>query len=438
MMSQLNIPDQTRDELLNTPNVVGVGRGEKITNNQVISDSAVVVFVREKVDEQTLIEQYDEDAVVPTTVTIDGKEIQTDVQEVGDVRALLAQGGMEPPGEREYDRRPEPREAVEPESIPDEFDLAARRKKWRPAPAGVSVGHPNVTAGTLGTPPLRTINGKTVFLTNTHVAAPVDRSSVGDSIYQPGPADGGTGTDQIGTLLEKTDIAPKSSGEINRTDSALVEIEPDHLQLDIFEVWADLKGWTEPQVGQYYEKSGRTTGVTSGRLRARDATLQIGGFFPDEPAVFEGLDVFDPISAGGDSGSLIGTDRGDGFYGASLLFAGSSQITLGIPMSAVQSHHGQLTPVQDSRSRVRPDDLRITGTQWQAAIDPGETQRWFTFNWPAEYLVDWHVEPTTPGGRVSWSVEIERTTNGHKTYWITVRNVGDRRTEFEGKYALFR
>lgn len=51
------------------------------------------------------------------------------------------------------------------------------------------------------------------------------------------------------------------------------------------------------------------------------------------------------MSSGGDSGSLIGIEKSDGFYGTNLLFAGTNRITLGIPMSTVQSVHGSLTPV---------------------------------------------------------------------------------------------
>lgn len=432
MTQLMRVPEDVEEEILEKEGVVGIGIGEKVSDNRVVSDESVVVFVQKKVD----VKDLDEDDIVPSAVEIDDRDVETDVQEVGDVETLIAESGMvqSPEGEEGTEEVGEP---TEPTALPDQFDPQSRTKKWRPAPAGVSVGHPNVTAGTLGTPPLRTQNGRSVFLTNTHVAAPVNNSSIGDAIIQPGTADGGTASDRIGTLVERTEIEPKSSGRKNRTDSALVEVEADHLQHDVFELWENLRGWTEPAVGRTYTKSGRTTGVTSGRLTARNATFEISGFFPSEPAVFEGLDVYTGMAAGGDSGSLIGVERNDGFYGTSLLFAGSPTITLGIPMTNVQAHHGPLSPVQH-QNVVRAHDLRITGTQWRSVIDPGQKQKWFTFNWPAEYLVDWHVEPTTTDGKLSTSVEIERTSNGLKTYWITVENVGSVRTKFEGKYALFR
>lgn len=90
------------------------------------------------------------------------------------------------------------------------------------------------------------------------------------------------------------------------------------------------------------------------------------------------------------------------------------------------------------RHLVRYNDLRITGTQFRGTINPGQSQRWFTYNWPANRVVKWSVRPTTSQGKITWSEEIERASNGTFTYWITVRNVGSVRTAFEAKYAIFR
>jgi len=92
----------------------------------------------------------------------------------------------------------------------------------------------------------------------------------------------------------------------------------------------------------------------------------------------------------------------------------------------------------DVSTKVRPWDLRVTGTQFHGDIDPGQTQRWFTFNWPSEYSVDWNVRPTSPKGQVDWSVDIERGQNGNLTYWLTIRNVGEKRTGFEARYSIVR
>jgi hypothetical protein len=37
----------------------------------------------------------------------------------------------------------------------------------------------------------------------------------------------------------------------------------------------------------------------------------------------------------------------------------------------------------------------VCGVQWNGALGPSQTMRWFTFNWPATWHVLWTVMPTT-------------------------------------------
>lgn len=90
------------------------------------------------------------------------------------------------------------------------------------------------------------------------------------------------------------------------------------------------------------------------------------------------------------------------------------------------------------RDRVRPYDLRVTGTQFESTIDPGETQRWFTHSWPSEYVALWSVRPHSPDGVVEYDVDVKREDDGDLTYFITVENVGEVRTGFEARYVLTR
>lgn len=311
----------------------------------------------------------------------------------------------------------------------------SRREKWRPASAGVSVGHPDITAGTLGTPPLVTESGALVFLTNSHVAANSGQATVGDSILQPGAFDGGQlPEDSIGTLLEFSSFSTTTP---NTTDSALVEVVPDHVSEDVFEIRGDLRGWEETVPGRTYVKSGRTTSVTRGRCIARAANISLGN------SQFVGVDVFEPMAAGGDSGSLIVRESGDELYGVSLLFAGSfspSGIplqTFGIPMEAVQAEHGQLTPVA-AQNVVYPDDLRIVGKQYSGHIGAGTSQRLFTFNWPADEVVHWTAYPLTDGAELTSSVSIKRDPGDTITYFITVENVGTVASDYDLRYARLR
>ena len=78
-------------------------------------------------------------------------------------------------------------------------------------------------------------------------------------------------------------------------------------------------------------KSGRTTGLTSGRVTVMAATVTVdyGG---GRTAIFDDQVITTPMSAGGDSGSIIVNSEG---YVVGLLFAGSDQVTIYSPWSYV-------------------------------------------------------------------------------------------------------
>ncbi|MFC7143052.1 hypothetical protein ACFQMA_24960 [Halosimplex aquaticum] len=305
----MDIPRSIREDLESRKNVIGTAIGPKRVGDRPTDEEALVVLVSEKLPETHLAE-VDR---IPSEIEFDDTRIRTDVQEVGDVRTQAT--------------------TAQPAEEPD------RERRWRPAPAGVSLGHPEITAGTLGSPPLQTEDGKTVVLTNAHVAAPIDTAQPGDNILQPGPADGGSDDDVIGTLVEGSEIRPN---EPNTTDSAIVEVDPEQFTGTVLGI-GEFAGFTEVSADATFTKSGRTTGVTTGDLRGRDARIKVRGYH-DEPTVFEGIDVFGPMSAAGDSGSLIGIDGDDGFRATDLLFAGSDRTTLAIPMDAVEEEHGALAP----------------------------------------------------------------------------------------------
>src|SRR2546422_10036838 len=69
--------------------------------------------------------------------------------------------------------------------------LSDPTKRQRPAPMGFSVGHPAITAGTIGAR-VRDALGNVYILSNNHVLANSNGASIGDPEYQPGPLDGGT------------------------------------------------------------------------------------------------------------------------------------------------------------------------------------------------------------------------------------------------------
>ena len=79
------------------------------------------------------------------------------------------------------------------------------------------------------------------------------------------------------------------------------------------------------------------------------------------------------------------------------------------------------------------------GTQWTGTLAANQTNRWFTFNWPASWHIVWTVMPTTPfagGAQITWSVAVQRASAEFATYWITVQNLTNVPVTFEGRYAI--
>ena len=305
----MDVPRETRERLEALPHVIGTCIGKRREQGCKTDETCLVVLVKEKVPDA----QLDPDDRIPETIDLDGVTVRTDVQQVGDVRIQAL--------------------------VEEEED---RQERLRPAPGGISAGHPEITTGTMGSTVLETERGERVVLTNAHVAAPIEGAEEGDAFLQPGVADGGDEGDAIGELVEWSEVR---EDEPNESDSALVAVEPNDIDDEILGV-GPLVGWTEADIDEDedFTKSGRTTGVTTGDLRGVDGRIEVGGFF-DQPVTFEGLDVYGPLSAGGDSGSLIGVLEGEGVRAASLLFAGSDEATLGVPMRTVEEVHGELTPV---------------------------------------------------------------------------------------------
>lgn len=80
----------------------------------------------------------------------------------------------------------------------------------------------------------------------------------------------------------------------------------------------------------------------------------------------------------------------------------------------------------------------VCGVQWTGSLGPNQSQRWFTFNWPATWHIVWTVMPTTFSGvaQLDWKVQVERASAEFATYWITVTNLTTATVTFEGRYCI--
>jgi hypothetical protein len=77
------------------------------------------------------------------------------------------------------------------------------------------------------------------------------------------------------------------------------------------------------------------------------------------------------------------------------------------------------------------------GVQFRGTLQPNQTQRWFTYNWPANNDVAWMVVPTTAQAgspHVDFDLAIERASNNTVTYWLTIHNLTNDTFDFEARY----
>src|SRR5881394_2559824 len=231
-------------------------------------------------------------------------------------------------------------------------------KRQRPAPMGFSVGHPAITAGTIGAR-ARDALGRVYILSNNHVLANSNGASIGDPEYQPGPYDGGTSADQIATLTDFQVISFASNGS-NTIDAAIALSSTDLLDNAVpsddgygmpnSKIYGDSDGdgfFDDPSalLGLNVQKYGRTTRLTHGQITGINATVTIcyavSGFTWTKTARYVDQLIITPgtFSAGGDSGSLIVTDDAN-LNPVALLFAGSSSVTIANRIDLVLNRFG--------------------------------------------------------------------------------------------------
>jgi len=80
-----------------------------------------------------------------------------------------------------------------------------------------------------------------------------------------------------------------------------------------------------------------------------------------------------------------------------------------------------------------------TGVQFTGTVGAGQTERWFTWGWPAHWHVLWTVVPTTPGPgapQLKWRVQVERASDSQITYWLNVTNLSGAPVSVEARYAV--
>jgi hypothetical protein len=273
-------------------------------------------------------------------------------------------------------------------------------ERWPlPVPMGVSVGHPAITAGTIGA---RVTKDNEVFiLSNNHVLANVNQAAIGDPILQPGAFDGGSADDAIATL---TDFQPIAFCDVffiwvicnqtNTVDAAIALSDVNKLGFSTpVGEYDSVPGYGAPGstihpaygiqgtigdenlaqlLGVGVQKYGRGTGLSSGSINAINGTVDVCydeyctkiARFTDQLIVTPGT-----FSAGGDSGSLVVTN--DSLkQPVGLLFAGSDTQTIVNRIDLVLNRFGVTV---DGGAVVTPDiDVAVTGIDVPTPVRIGD------------------------------------------------------------------
>ena len=200
-----------------------------------------------------------------------------------------------------------------PQTIPTAAIYKERTDRHRPLPGGCSLGSPHVTAGTFSCVVIEKKTRRILGLTANHLApfwGLCRPAEIGVTPFlNPAVYDGGVlPDDQVGVLeaIQPVDLPPSR----NLIDCCLFTPSPeDVLRYDVLEVGVPTEA-IEPKVGMHVVKSGRTSGLTYGKITVTDAVVDVDG---EECGVCRFVDqiIVEPaILYPGDSGSWGGlTDR---------------------------------------------------------------------------------------------------------------------------------
>ena len=343
MKEKVKLSKKCRKDLLKKPNVVGVGVGYREKDGKRIEEQSIVVFVEKKIARTDLRREE----ILPHTL----KGQQVDVIEIGEVRLL------------DEDEDSQSKGGIGLNKTAAVKSSSDRLKRYRPAPGGVSIGHYKITAGTLGAVVRDKSSGARMILSNNHVLANSssgkdNRAAPGDNILQPGTFDGGKqSADIIGHLerfvpIQRTVyrsqcasakaaeglanwllsrllpqyqiVLTRANQQGNLVDAALaVPLQEKDLADNILEL-GNAAGTADVFLGQPIRFSGRTSGLVSGKVIAKDVSLYIT-MNPGEQVLFEQQVITSAVSRPGDSGSLV-VDETNKAVG--LLFAGSDKVSI--------------------------------------------------------------------------------------------------------------
>jgi hypothetical protein len=192
--------------------------------------------------------------------------------------------------------------------------------RYRPIPGGCSVGVPGGPTGTMGLWVYDVQTGARLMLSNAHVF----EGGPGTPVIQPGRHDGGVYPDDVvGHVVRLTRVRPPPF--LNTVDAAVAAPVDQGLATDEILGLEVVYEPVEPYEGMAVAKSGRTTGVTEGRVVDTNVSVKVFGY-PFGYAIFTNqILVMPAVGQPGDSGSCV-VEKSTGRV-VGLLFSGSERAT---------------------------------------------------------------------------------------------------------------
>jgi len=336
---------EIEDGLLEDPNIVSVGVVEEIdklgkkTGNYVIQvgivSSEIYQHSLNKI-EKSIPEEYE---LLPKIKGQEKKHIRINVVEEGQIQALNSN--------IEKTDFPSAEDKLS-ENITEHKAIGYR---VRPSLCGSSIGHPTITAGTMGLL-LEYVDGpdkgNAYILSNNHVLAANNSGHVGDAIIQPGSFDAGqVGKDTIGHLHRWVPLAIR--GKINYVDAAVAEVcEKYQWSKSASPCISNIgmpNNFAKAEMDIDVEKTGRTTGYTQGRIVSINESIKVK-YTTLGLLIFKNQIRTTQMSRPGDSGACL--VKRDSKEPVGLLFAGSNTASyfndINMAVSSLSNKHVNVNP----------------------------------------------------------------------------------------------
>jgi endonuclease G len=209
---------------------------------------------------------------------------------------------------------------------------ATRASRAEPMRGGISISDAGqYTYGTLGALVFDRATGTPMILSNWHVLVGNWWARAGQAIYQPGRLDGGSYTDTVARTVR--DAMPANLDAAVAALTGVRDLVNDQMDL------GPVRGLADAAVGMRVVKSGRASGITSGRVTAIEGTARL--WYAGVERMIRRCVTIEPdvagaqVSTGGDSGSLW-LDA-DSLRAVALHFAGSDtpERALGIDLTPI-------------------------------------------------------------------------------------------------------